>query len=95
MYEDVTIALEGFQILTYARNLWPLSSEGSLACHTYCDTGHPFIMIISEIFWQYHLECNYLFLQLKWDTNTQPSACGANALTRCATAAILENDHSS
>ena len=20
---------------------WPLSSEGSSACHTYCDTGHP------------------------------------------------------
>ena len=23
---------------------WPLISEGSLACHTYCGTGHPFIM---------------------------------------------------
>ena len=23
------------QILTYAWHLWPLSSEGSLACHTY------------------------------------------------------------
>ena len=31
-----------------ARHLWPLSSEGSIACHTYCDTGHPFIMVISE-----------------------------------------------
>ena len=28
------------QILTYARHLWPLSSEGSLACHSYYDTGH-------------------------------------------------------
>ena len=36
---------EGLQILTYARHSWPLSSEGSLACHTYCDTGHPFIMV--------------------------------------------------
>ena len=25
--------------LTYARHSWPLSSKGSLACHTYCDTG--------------------------------------------------------
>ena len=25
---------EGLQILTYARHLWPLSSDGSLACHT-------------------------------------------------------------
>ena len=35
---------EGLQILTYARHLLPLSSNGSLACHTYYDTGHPFIM---------------------------------------------------
>ena len=33
---------------TYARHLWTLSSEGSLACHTYCDTGHPFILVLSE-----------------------------------------------
>ena len=36
---------EVLQIVTYARHLWPLSSEGSSACHTYCDTGHPFIKI--------------------------------------------------
>ena len=29
-------------------SLWPLSCEGSLACHTYCDTGHPIIMVISK-----------------------------------------------
>ena len=28
--------------------LRPLSSEGSLVCTIYCDTGHPFIMAISE-----------------------------------------------
>ena len=32
-FGDVTIAGEGLQILTYTRHLWPLSSEGSLACH--------------------------------------------------------------
>ena len=47
-YGDVNITSEGLQILTYARHSWPLCSEGSLACHTYCDTGHPFIMVISE-----------------------------------------------
>ena len=47
-YGDVTIAGEGLQILTYAWHLWPLSSEGSLVCHTFSDTGHPFIMVISE-----------------------------------------------
>ena len=27
-------------MLTYAWHSWPLSSKGSLACDTYCDTGH-------------------------------------------------------
>ena len=49
-FGDVTIADERLQLLTYiyAWHLWPVSSEGSLAYHTYCDTGHPFIMVISE-----------------------------------------------
>ena len=38
-YGDVTIAGEGQQTLTYDWHSWPLSSEGSLTCHTYCDTG--------------------------------------------------------
>ena len=41
---DVAIAGKRLQILTYVRQSWPLSSEGSLACHTYCDMGHPFMM---------------------------------------------------
>ena len=42
--------------LTFARYLhvWPLSSKGSLECHTYCDTGHPFIMVIFEDPWHSH-----------------------------------------
>ena len=32
-YGEVTITCEGLQILTYTRHSWPLSSEGSLACH--------------------------------------------------------------
>ena len=43
------LAGEGLQILAYARYWWLLSSEGSLTCHTYCDTGQPFIMVISEV----------------------------------------------
>ena len=43
-HRDVTITGQGLQILTYARHLWSLNSEGSLACHTYCDMGHPFKM---------------------------------------------------
>ena len=41
-YGDANMTGEGLEILTYvyARDSWPLSSEGYLACHTYCDTGH-------------------------------------------------------
>ena len=40
-YGEVTITCEGLKIFTYTRHSWPLSSEGSLACHIHCDTGHP------------------------------------------------------
>ena len=75
-YGDVNITGEGLQIFTYARHSWPLSSEGSLACKTYCDTGHPVIMVISEDPWHSHLlpsvwqlSCHYLFLRL-WSVAT-------------------------
>ena len=48
LFVKLTIAGKGLQMLIYARHLWPLSSEGSLACYTYCVTGNPFIMVISE-----------------------------------------------
>ena len=71
-YGDVTIAGEGLQILTNARHSWQLSSEGSLTCHTYCDTGLPFVMVISEDPWHSNLlpsvwqwSCHYLFLRLR------------------------------
>ena len=47
-FGDVTINGEGLQILTFTRHSYTLSSEGSLTYHTYCDTGLPFIMVISE-----------------------------------------------
>ena len=104
-YGDITtmaaaITGEGLQILTnYARHLWPLSSEGSLACHIYCDTGHPFIMVIVRGPLTLTLIAEGLTVKLSlpvltsqvchgWDSSTQPSACGANALTHCATAAV-------
>ena len=69
---DFTIDGGGLQILTYARHSWPLSSEGSLTCHTHCDTGLPFIIVISEDPWHSHLlpsvwqwSCHYLFLRLR------------------------------
>ena len=41
LFGDVTVADEWLQILTYARHLWPLNSEDSLACHMYCDMSSP------------------------------------------------------
>ena len=83
------IAGEGL-LSIYARHLWPLSSEGSLTCHTNCDTGLPFIMVISEDPWHSHLlpsvwllGCHYLFLRFRSvATGIEPRspACEANAL---------------
>ena len=63
-------------------------SEGSLECHTYCDTGHPFIMVISEDLWHSHLlpsvqqcRCHYLFLRLRAGIRT-PNLPYGNALAQ-------------
>ena len=95
-YGDITIAGEGLQILTCARHSWQLSCEGSLACHTYCDTGHPFIMVISEDPSHSHpgvcqWSCHYLFLRLRSIAAgiRTPNNPLANALAHCATAKFL------
>ena len=84
---DVFITGEGkwLQMFTYAQFSLPLSSEYSLACHTYCDMGHLFIIkcIISK-------DCTTCFTTqvcCSWVSNTQNSACDANALNDRATAA--------
>lgn len=67
-----------------AQYSWPLSSEGSMACNTYCDTGHP---------WNSYLLAVKLSLPVltTWfcpacDTKTQHSAWETNVLTDSATA---------
>ena len=84
-YGDVNITSDWLQNVSNARHSWPLSSESFLACHTFCDTEHPLIMVISKDPWYSHLlpsvwqySCKYLFLRLGSvaDSNTQPSACG-------------------
>ena len=71
-YGEVTIGGERLQ-MTHDRHSWPLSSKCTLTCHTYCDTGPPFIMVISENpshshplpnVWQW--SCQYLFLRLRY-----------------------------
>ena len=98
-FEDVTIVDKGLQILINDRYLWALTSESSLACHTYCDKAHPFIMVISEDLC-HTPNAERLAMELSrpvWpthvcrgkDSNTQPSACGENAIIHCAIAPIL------
>jgi hypothetical protein len=40
------LPVTGLQNLAYARRSGPLSREGSLSCHTYCDTGPRFVKIL-------------------------------------------------
>ena len=63
---DVTITGEGLQISTYMY-VRHLSSEGSLTCHTYCDSRHPFI-------WSSMRAC---------DTHLLLRASGKRAVTAC------------
>ena len=57
---------------TYARHPLSLSSEeDSLTGHIYCETGHPFLLVISEDPWHSHLPsawqwyCHYLLFRLR------------------------------
>ena len=70
-FGDVTSTVDGLQIFTYDGQWWPLGSDGSFACPTNSDTGHNFIMVISEDPWHSHLlpnvwqwSCQYLFNDL-------------------------------
>ena len=39
---------QSLPVKTYTQHLWSVSSEGSFACHTFCNSGHLYIMVISE-----------------------------------------------
>ena len=83
----------GCKTLTYTRHSWPLSNEGSLPCHTYCDKGYSLIIAISEAS-DTNIYCHEFsstgavttcVYDLGLYSNTQPSACETSALTHCAT----------
>ena len=74
-FGDITIAGEGLQILTYARHLWPLRGLFSL----------PHLQWHGASVYNGHLQ-GPVTLCRGWNSNTNPSACRANALTHCATA---------
>ena len=71
-YGEVTSTGERLQIMIYAWYSWQLRIVGSLAIHTYCDMGYPFIMVIHQDTWHSHLllivcqwSCHYFFQRLK------------------------------
>ena len=48
-FENCSLIPGPLPVKTYARHSWSLSKKGVfLTCHTYCDTGLLFIMVISE-----------------------------------------------
>ena len=66
-----------------------------------CDTGHPFILIISTVTitpvavrlaGELSLPVFTTQVCRGWDSNTQPSTCEVNAITDCATAAECEDE---
>ena len=63
-YGAVTNTSEGLQSLTCTRHSWPLNSDGSSKCHTYCDTGQFFIIVISEDPWHSRLMTGRLAVEL-------------------------------
>ena len=74
-YGDVPITGEGLLMLTYPRNPWTLSSEGSLACHTFYDT-------------EYTVMCSSAWTR---DTRTCWQAFGSSAITTCFSATAFES----
>ena len=98
-YGDVTIIGEELQIMTYSQHLWPLSSEDSLACHTFCvlwasvHNGHlrgPVTLtpIAESLAVELSLPVFFNCYYCGSDSYTQPSTCEAIALTDCITAAV-------
>ena len=72
--------METLQIFPSARHSWSLGSEGSFACHTYCDMGHRFIMVISEDPWHSHrlpsvLQWSCLFYLFFYDLSMLRLGC--------------------
>ena len=101
-YGDVTkySAGKGLHILTYARHSWPLSSDRGFFSLPHLlwqgasvyngHLGEP--MTLTPIAKRLGVERSLPVFTNKvfrgWDSSTQPSACGTNALTHFATAAV-------
>ena len=113
MIDDFFVCLFGVFLLIWRRHHWgwrtvnfdlcsALMAIGQwrfLLCHTYSETGHPFINVILGDPWDSNLLSSVqlelllpvfmTYVSHGWDKNIQPSACGANALTHCTTATVL------
>ena len=92
-YGDVTIAGEGLQIWPILGTSWRLSSDCSLACHTYCETGHPHPedpwYTYSRAFCSGAVTTSTYDLGLSWLRFEHSTfRLQGNALTHCTTAAV-------
>ena len=73
-------------LLTCAWHSWSLNSEGSIACHTYCETGRrlrgpvTFTTIAERLAVELSLSVFTTLLWRGWESNTQPSACRSSPL---------------
>ena len=92
-YGNVTITDEGLQILTYARQFF---SVPHLLWHgAFVNNGRHLrgLVTLTPIAERLTVELSLpVFITSvcrDWDSNTQPSACGSNALNHCAAAAVL------
>jgi hypothetical protein len=76
------LPVTGLQILAYTRHSGPLSREGSLSCHTYCDMGPRFI--------RSHPKDRHLRPTVGFESSTQGSSyyC-ARRSNHCATQATI------
>ena len=89
-YGYVTISRKGLQILTYAVFSRPLSSKVSLAYRhgSFVYNGHlwgpsTLTPVAERLAVELSLPVFTTQFCLDWDSNTQPSCCGANTLTNC------------
>ena len=92
--------------LSYFNLCSGLSSDGFFSVPHLLWHGHPFkmVMIIYEDPWhtpiaerlavEMSIPVSRTYVCRGWDSNTKPSACGANALTYCSTAPVVQmNGH--
>ena len=99
LYGEVKMPIKSCKYIFGAHSRQFCSGDSLIACHTYCDMGHPFTIRSSPRTRDIHAACQALAVELQLPLftychdqclNIRPSACDVNALTNCATAAAIK-----